>query len=230
MPQLNPEELENLRQISSCSIANAIQNLNVIPRNEGYMSPDIKSIFPDMAPMIGYAVTAVITADMPPSKDMNVSRLRLIEEIIQTPEPRIVVIKDLDYPNVVGSFWGEVQANIHGSVGCVGTITDGGVRDLDEMRELGFNAFASDVLVSRGYVHLVDVGVPVTVGGLKVNPGDLLLGDQHGVVSIPVDVARDISGALRSVEDQEREMIELCQSPDFTVEKLKDQIRKMYGG
>jgi len=230
MPQLNPEELENLRQISSCSIANAIQNLNVIPRNEGYMSPDIKSIFPDMAPMIGYAVTAVITADMPPSKDMNVSRLRLIEEIIQTPEPRIVVIKDLDYPNVVGSFWGEVQANIHGSVGCVGTITDGGVRDLDEMRELGFNAFASDVLVSRGYVHLVDVGVPVTVGGLKVNPGDLLLGDQHGVVGIPVDVARDISGALRSVEDQEREMIELCQSPDFTVEKLKDQIRKMYGG
>ena len=138
--------------------------------------------------------------------------------------------KDLDYPNVVGSFWGEVQANIHGSVGCVGTITDGGVRDLDEMRELGFNAFASDVLVSRGYVHLVDVGVPVTVGGLKVNPGDLLLGDQHGVVGIPVDVARDISGALRSVEDQEREMIELCQSPDFTVEKLKDQIRKMYGG
>ena len=230
MPQLNPEELENLRQISSCSIANAIQNLNVIPRNEGYMSPDIKSIFPDMAPIIGYAVTAVITADMPPSEDMNVSRLRLIEEIIQTPEPRIVVIKDLDYPNVVGSFWGEVQANIHGSVGCVGTITDGGVRDLDEMRELGFNAFASDVLVSRGYVHLVDVGVPVTVGGLKVNPGDLLLGDQHGVVSIPVDVARDISGALRSVEDQEREMIELCQSPDFTVEKLKDQIRKMYGG
>lgn len=230
MPQLNPEELENLRQISSCSIANAIQNLNVIPRNEGYMSPDIKSIFPDMAPIIGYAVTAVITADMPPSKDMNVSRLRLIEEIIQTPEPRIVVIKDLDYPNVVGSFWGEVQANIHGSVGCVGTITDGGVRDLDEMRELGFNAFASDVLVSRGYVHLVDVGVPVTVGGLKVNPGDLLLGDQHGVVGIPVDVARDISGALRSVEDQEREMIELCQSPDFTVEKLKDQIRKMYGG
>ena len=230
MPQLNPKELENLRQISSCSIANAIQNLNVIPRNEGYMSPDIKSIFPDMAPMIGYAVTAVITADMPPSKDMNVSRLRLIEEIIQTPEPRIVVIKDLDYPNVVGSFWGEVQANIHGSVGCVGTITDGGVRDLDEMRELGFNAFASDVLVSRGYVHLVDVGVPVTVGGLKVNPGDLLLGDQHGVVGIPVDVARDISGALRSVEDQEREMIELCQSPDFTVEKLKDQIRKMYGG
>ena len=116
MPQLNPEYLELLRQISSCSIANAILNRHVIPRNEGYMSPDIKSIFPDMAPMIGYAVTAVITADMPPSKDMNVSRLRLIEEIIQTPEPRIVVIKDLDYPNVVGSFWGEVQANIHGSV------------------------------------------------------------------------------------------------------------------
>ena len=86
---------------------------------------------------------------------------------------------DLDYPNPVGSFWGEVQSNIHNRLGCVGTVTDGGVRDLDEMRAAGFFAFASEVLVSHAYVHLVDVSVPVTVGGLTVHPGDIVMGDQH---------------------------------------------------
>ena len=138
--------------------------------------------------------------------------------------------QDIDYPNVIGSFWGEVQANIHGALDCVGTVTDGGVRDLDEMRELSFNAFASDVLVSHAYVHLIDVGVPVTVGGLKVNMGDIILGDQHGVMSIPPDIAADVPAAVKRVEDREREMISLCQADDFTVDKLKDQIRKMYGG
>ena len=230
MPNLSPELLEELRQIPTCSAANAVETFDVMPRTDGFMLPAIKSIFPEMGHMIGYAVTGVITADMPPSGNMNVSRLDWVDTILSVPEPRVLVLKDLDYPNVIGSFWGEVQANIHGALGCVGTVTDGGVRDLDEMRELGFNAFATDVLVSHAYVHLIDVGVPVTVGGLKVNMGDVILGDQHGVMSIPHDIAAGIPAAVKRVEDREREMISLCQSEDFTVEKLKDQLRKMYGG
>ena len=230
MPNLTPELLEELRQIPTCSVANAVETFDVMPRTDGFMLPAIKSIFPEMGHMIGYAVTGVITADMPPSGNMNVSRLDWVDTILSVPEPRVLVLKDLDHPNVIGSFWGEVQANIHGALGCVGTVTDGGVRDLDEMRELGFNAFATDVLVSHAYVHLIDVGVPVTIGGLKVNMGDIILGDQHGVMSIPHDIAADIPAAVKRVEDREREMISLCQSEDFTVEKLKDQLRKMYGG
>ena len=230
MPNLSPELLEELRQIPTCSVANAVETFDVMPRTDGFMLPAIRSIFPEMGHMIGYAVTGVITADMPPSGNLNVSRLDWVDTILSVPEPRVLVLKDLDYPNVIGSFWGEVQANIHGALGCVGTVTDGGVRDLDEMQELGFNAFATDVLVSHAYVHLIDVGVPVTVGGLKVSMGDIILGDQHGVMSIPHDIAADIPAAVKRVEDREREMISLCQSEDFTVEKLKDQLRKMYGG
>lgn len=230
MPNLSPELLEELRQIPTCSVANAVETFDVMPRTDGFMLPAIKSVFPEMGHMIGYAVTGVITAEMPPSGNMNVSRLDWVDTILSVPEPRVLVLKDLDYPNVVGSFWGEVQANIHGALGCVGTVTDGGVRDLDEMRELGFNAFATDVLVSHAYVHLIDVGVPVTIGGLNVNMGDIILGDQHGAMSIPHDIAADIPAAVKRVEDREREMISLCQSEGFTVEKLKDQLRKMYGG
>ena len=166
---------------------------------------------------------------MPPSKNMNVSRLDWVDAITSVPEPRVLVMKDIDYPNVVGSFWGEVQANIHKALGCVGTITDGGVRDLDEMRELGFNAFATDVLVSHAYVHLIEVGVPVTVGCMDVKMGDIVLGDQHGVVGIPMDIAAELPAAVKRVEDREQVMIGMCQAPDFTVEKLKDQLRSMYG-
>ena len=229
MAELTAEQLETLRKIPSPSIANAIETFDVKPRNKGFMLPQIKSIFPDMPHMIGYAVTAVIGAEMPPSKNMNVSRLDWVDAITSVPEPRVLVMKDIDYPNVVGSFWGEVQANIHKALGCVGTITDGGVRDLDEMRELGFNAFATDVLVSHAYVHLIEVGVPVTVGGMDVKMGDIVLGDQHGVVGIPMDIAAELPAAVKRVEDREQIMIGLCQAPDFTVEKLKDQLRSMYG-
>ena len=229
MAELTAEQLETLRKIPSPSIANAIETFDVKPRNKGFMLPQIKSIFPDMPHMIGYAVTAVIGAEMPPSKNMNVSRLDWVDAITSVPEPRVLVMKDIDYPNVVGSFWGEVQANIHKALGCVGTITDGGVRDLDEMRELGFNAFATDVLVSHAYVHLIEVGVPVTVGGMDVKMGDIVLGDQHGVVGIPMDIGAELPAAVKRVEDREQIMIGLCQAPDFTVEKLKDQLRAMYG-
>ncbi|MCH8827238.1 MAG: RraA family protein [Chloroflexi bacterium] len=229
MAELTAEQLETLRQIPSPAIANAIETFDVMPRNKGFMLPQIKSIFPDMPHMIGYAVTAVIGAEMPPSKNMNVSRLDWVDAITSVPEPRVLVMKDIDYPNVVGSFWGEVQANIHKALGCVGTITDGGVRDLDEMRELGFNAFATDVLVSHAYVHLIEVGVPVTVGGMDVKMGDIVLGDQHGVVGIPMDIAAELPAAVKRVEDREQVMIGMCQAPDFTVEKLKDQLRAMYG-
>ena len=160
----------------------------------------LKSIFPDMGHMIGYAVTAKIVADAAPSGHMNVSRTEWVDEIMKAPAPRVLVLEDLDYPNPIGSFWGEVQANLHRALGAVGTVTNGGVRDLDEMQEVGFFAFASCVLVSHAYVHITDVGVPVKVGGLEVNPGDIIQGDQHGVLSVPRSIASEIPDAVKRVE------------------------------
>ena len=221
MSDVTREQLEALRLIPSCAIANAIETFEVRPRNEGFMAPRVRSIFPELGGMIGYAVTAVISAEKAPTARMNVPRPQWFDEIMKVPEPRVVVIQDLDYPNVIGSFWGEVQANIHTRLGCVGTVTDGGVRDLDEMRAKGFNAFATEVLVSHAYVHIVDANVPVTVGGLTVRPGDIVMGDQHGVTGIPKDIAASIPAAVAAVEAKEKTMIDLANSSDFSLEKLK---------
>lgn len=217
-PYLKAEELEALRRWPTCAIANAIELFNIKPRNEGFMDPEIKCVFPDLGPMIGYAVTAVITADS--SEGRRVQPPEWWAEMQKIPAPRVAVIHDIDHP-VVGSFWGEVNGNIHKALGCVGTVTDGSVRDLDEVRDAGFHFFSSCITVSHAYVHLVDVGVPVKVGGLVVKPGDLIMGDKHGVISIPLEIARDVPKAAQLVEDWERPVIDFCKSKEFSVEGLK---------
>lgn len=225
---IDSDLLETLRKIPSCSIANAIETFNYQPRNIGFMGPEIKSIFPNMGHMIGYAVTAKIVADAPPSGHMNVARTEWVDEIMKIPAPRVLVLEDLDWPNPIGSFWGEVQANLHRALGAVGTVTNGGVRDLDEMQEVGFFAFASCVLVSHAYVHITDVGVPVKIGGLEVNPGDIVQGDQHGVIKVPRDLAADIPAAVKRVEDGEQELIGYANSEGFSVEGLKEMLAARY--
>jgi len=217
---LSREELESLRRWSTCAISNGIELFNIRPRNEGFMLPEIKCIFPELGAMIGYAVTAVISADSPEGRRIQPSDWW--EMILRIPEPRVIVIHDIDRP-VVGSFWGEVNANIHRALGCVGTVTDSSVRDLDEVREMGFHFFSSCVTVSHAYVHLVEIGIPVKVGGLVVKPGDLILGDKHGVISIPLEIARDVPKAAQVVEEWERPVINYCKSKGFTIEGLKER-------
>jgi regulator of RNase E activity RraA len=220
MPEyLSREGLEALRRWPTPAISNAIELFDIRPRNEGFMLPEIECVFPELEPMIGYAVTAVISADSPEGR--RIQPPQWWEEILKTPEPRVAVIHDIDDP-VIGSFWGEVNANIHKALGCVGTVTDGSVRDLDEVREIGFHFFSSCVSVSHAYVHLVEVGIPVKVGGLVVRTGDLIQGDKHGIISIPLGIARDIPRAAQLVEGWERPVINFCKSRDFTVGGLKE--------
>lgn len=217
--QLSPEELDALRKITTPTVSNAIETFNIRPRNEGFMDSSIRCILPELGTMVGYAFTATIRAR---EQEPSPPPWEMWEAVRQVPEPRVVVIQDLDAPQPVGSFWGEVNGNTYKALGCVGTVTNGGVRDLDEVRELGFHFFASCVLVSHAYVHPVEIGVPVQVGGITVRPGDLVHGDQHGVLVIPPEIARDVPKAAAEVERRERRIIGLCQSPDFSPERLRD--------
>ena len=182
--------------------------------------PEIRCIFPDLDVMTGYACTAVIGAKVAGGSRSAPPMSELWDHVATIPEPRILVIHDVDSPRPLGSFWGEVNSNIFRAQGVIGTVTDGGVRDLDEVGELGFHYFAADVLVSHANLRLVDAGVPVEVGGLRVEPGDLLHGDPHGVAKIPAAIARQVPEAAAKIEKAERGVIDLCKSPDFSIDKL----------
>ncbi len=221
MALLGPSQLEALKTISTPTIANAIELFEVRPRNSGYLGPEVRCLFPGLGRMAGYASTGVITADLPAAA-RKFHRAEYWEATARIPSPRVAVIHDLDSPSGAGSFWGEVNANIHRALGFVGAVTNGSVRDTGEMEALGFHAFAPVVSVSHAYVHMVDYGGAVRVGGAQVSPGDLLHGDNHGVVVIPAEVAPFIAEAAAEVEAAEREMIRYCRSVDFTIEGLRE--------
>jgi 4-hydroxy-4-methyl-2-oxoglutarate aldolase len=214
---LSAAEIAELKRYATPSISNGIETLKVRPRNVGFMSHEIRCMFPEMQPMVGYAFTAKIRAANEPARQPDVSAYR--RAVLAAPGPKVLVIQDLDEP-AIGSFWGEVNGNIHKALGAVGTITHGGVRDLNEVRALGFHFFARYVLVSHAYVHLVEWGTPVVVGGMTINPGDLIHADLHGAMTIPGEIAHEIAAATAEVERKERIVIAACQSPDFSLEKL----------
>jgi 4-hydroxy-4-methyl-2-oxoglutarate aldolase len=222
--------IEALRKITSPSVANAIETFSVRPRNQGQMTSEVRALFPELGPLVGYAVTALIRAEPPPVEGHRASTFAWWDFIQSVPAPRVVVVHDLDDPRGQGAQWGEVQANIHKALGCAGVVTDGSVRDLEEVRTLGFQFVAAHVSVSHAYVHMVDFGLPVKVGGLWVKPGDLIHADQHGVVTIPADVAPKLAEAVARVEADERTIIGFCQSREFSAEGLKALYQRVRPG
>ena len=221
---LNEQELAALRKLDTPTIANVLEPLDIRPRTEGFTRPEIRCIFPDLGTMAGYAVTLTISAARPAA---GLPREEYLKAVLATPAPRVVVIHDRDYPNPIGSYWGEVQGNVAKGLQCAGTVTDGGVRDLEEVEALGFHFFAKDILVSHAYVHIEEIGLPVDVGGMHVHPGDLIVGDRHGVIQVPHDVARKLPEMARRAAEREAVIITAAQQPDVSIDSLKAAMAKM---
>jgi 4-hydroxy-4-methyl-2-oxoglutarate aldolase len=217
---LDTSLLDELRSFSTPSIANGIETFDVRPRTEGYMNAGVRCMFPELGPLVAFAATATIRAAVPGES----ADRALWTHVSSMAAPRVVVVQDLDPDPGTGSMWGEVNSNIFTAFGAVGVVTNGCVRDLDEMRGLGFHAFAGSVGVSHAYVHVCDTGLPVTVGGVGVAPGDLLHGDQHGVISIPKEIAAELPDAIRRLEGAEKGIIATFRGPDFSVEKFIGEI------
>lgn len=203
---LTTAELDALRQVNSPTISNAIELFNVRPRNVGFLDSRLKCMFPDFGAMVGYATTVTIMANQPAPKGAP-TREAYWEHVLSIPAPRIAVVLDLDNPQCVGSFWGEVNSSVHRALGCVGTITEGGVRDLDEMKSIGFQTLAVAPIVSHAYVHIENFGIPVKVGGVVITPGDLIHADQHGAIVIPKEIAKDVAAAAHELDSAERILI-----------------------
>ena len=227
MNPLTPEQLAELKRFSSCTLSNAIERFGLRPRNQGFMSPEIRCIFPDLAPLVGYAVTCTIAADQPAAGTRQAARDAYWEYSQTIPGPRVCVHQDLDQPAMIGAFFGDTNSNIHLALGFAGAITNGSVRDLSECHELGFQFFAPGPSVSHAYVHIVDFGTPVKVGGLLVRPGDLIFADRHGVLSIPNEIAGQVVAVAEEIEYLEGQMNAFCQSPDFTIESFKPVFRDL---
>jgi regulator of RNase E activity RraA len=216
-------ELERLRRLGSCTVSNAVESFGVRLRNTGFTDCSVHCIFPAFPPVVGYAATARIrTSAFPMEGHRYQDRTEWLNHVLSIPEPRIVVLEDLDNPPGLGSFIGEIHATILNALGCVGVVTNGAVRDLPAVEAIKFHMFAQNVSVSHSYSHIFDFGGPVVVGGMKVEPGDLLHGDLHGVLTVPLAIAPKVADAAEEILRREQSVIALCRSSEFSIEKLRD--------
>lgn len=219
-PRLSTEELDALRRYNTPTISNAIELFDVRPRHLGFLPYTIRCLLPELGAVVGYAVTSQTKAAPPApweqAPDLLAAYLRYVAA---GPWPKIAVGEDVDHSPGLGAQFGEVTATIHQKLGCVGHITSGCPRDLDEVRALGFQLFGLASCVSHAYVRLVDFGKPVTIGGVVIHPGDLLHADKHGVCIIPLEIAPKLAEACADVEGRERPLLEMCRSPEFALER-----------
>jgi regulator of RNase E activity RraA len=146
--------------------------------------------------------------------------------ILSIPAPRVVVLEDLDDPPGLGAFVGGVNANILRALGCTGLATNGGIRDLPDVQAAGLQAFARNVSVSHAYAHIFDFGGPVVIGGLAVRPGDLIHGDDHGIQTIPLEIAEKIPDRAQEILRRRERIVEVCRSAGFTTENLRAAIKE----
>ncbi len=224
---LTEEDLDALRQFDTCMIANAIEKFNVRLRNTGFTSGNIRCMFPDAPPLVGYAITGRLRSGEPPiAGPFFRDRGDLWTRILETPAPRILVLEDVDEKPGRGAFVGDMHAAILSALGCVGYVTNGAVRELPSVRKIGIQLFAVSVAVSHAYAHIFDIGTSVTVDGMEVRAGTLLHGDQHGIVTIPAEIATEVPNVAAKLQRSEQEVIEFCRSKNFSVAKLGDLMKK----
>ena len=204
--------LKKLQQFDTPTICNVIELFNVRPNNQGFMDHRIRCQFPEFAPMVGFAATASFrSCSPPPTGDAYGSMEQQLELFEQLAGPAVVVFQDLD-DHPVGATFGEVMCSTYKAFGSAGLITSGGGRDLQQVRDIGFPVFTGSTICSHAYCHILHVGTPVHVGGLAVNTGDLLHGDENGVATIPVEIASEVADISEEFVQAERHVLDYVQA------------------
>ena len=225
---LSDDQINQLRSFNTCVISDAIETFGVRLRNEGFATAGFRCLFKNLPPLVGYAATCKIRSAHPPIVGSRyVERTDWWKHITSVPSPRVVVMQDTDQQPGTGAFLGVVHVNILKALGCVGAVTNGAARELHGIEASGFQVFAGRLAISRAYVHIVEFGGPVEVGGLKIQPGDLIHGDRHGIINVPPDLAIQLPAVAAKIAEKKQQVIGLAKTPGATVEELGQALREL---
>lgn len=221
---LTQADLDALAAWDTPTICNALEVVAPERRALGFNRRPLVAPFPELKPAVGYARTATIRSREPYGRSKEEGRkhrLAYYEYIAAAPHPTIAMLQDLDGPDLgLGAFWGEVQTHLHQALGCIGTVTDGCVRDLDAMAK-GFVVLAGSVMPSHAHVECVDFGGTVSIHGMIVRHNDLVHADRHGAVIIPHAVAKAVPEAARMLARREKVLLDAARGPGFGIAELR---------
>ena len=225
MTVLSPELLEALRECDSPTISNAIEHFKVRDTTTGYASMELQCQFPDLKPMVGYAVTC--TVDTTTAGDQRPMRLdRLLDTVRVAPKPAVIVAQYLGPDRLRSCLLGDMSCSAFQKLGSVGLVTDCGNRDKSGVarRAPGFQIFSPGWVVSHGWGVFIDIGITVSICGLTIQPGDLLHGDANGLLTVPPGIIEGVLEQAKLIQDAEKEYFDFLQGSTYTYEGLRNRL------
>ncbi|WP_299928629.1 RraA family protein [uncultured Pelagimonas sp.] len=220
---MTPTLLNLLKQVDTPTVCNAIEVAQGKRGFNAFTRGTMLCSDPDGGAMVGYARTAKIAALNPPTEAPDVIKARRMEyyrHMASGPRPAVTVVEDMDFPDCIGAYWGEINTTVHMGFGVSGALTNGVMRDLGDLPK-EFPVVAGSIGPSHGFVHVREVGTPVSVFGMTVKDGDLIHADRHGALVIPTDVIPNLETAIRKLLDTEKLILEPARSDGFDFESFE---------
>lgn len=217
---LTPERLAFLLSVDSPTIANAVEVFELRERADGYIGGAVRSLFPEMGTMVGQALTVKVSNAPGPTVGKE-GYWQMWEALAQMPKPSVIVMQDISGEPSRCAYAGEVMATLATRLGAVGMVTDGGYRDLNEVRALGLHYYAGYAVVSHGNFAIHDVGEPVELDGQLVRTGDVLHGDSNGIVIVPEASLDGLPEAVAGIRDREAKLMEFIRSDRFSLDAIR---------
>ncbi|WP_412563590.1 RraA family protein [Thalassobius sp. MITS945101] len=220
---MTPTLLELLRRVDTPTVCNAIEVAQGKRGFDRFTRGTMLCSDPDGGAMVGYASTAKIAAVAPPTEPAEVIKARRMayyKHMSEGPRPAITVVEDLDFPDCIGAFWGEINTTVHKGLGTSGALTNGVMRDLGDLPD-AFPVVAGSVGPSHGFVHVREIGTEVEIFGLRIRDGDLVHADRHGALVIPTEVIDQLENAIRKLLETEQLILEPAKQDGFDFEAFE---------
>lgn len=222
--QLNKELYALLCKVDTPTVCNAIEVAEGRRGFNRFTRGTMQHSKPGDPAIVGFARTAKISGLAPPTEATEIIRSRRMDYFRSMAEgegPTVAVVEDVDYPNCIAGWWGEVHVAVHKGLGLSGAVTNGVMRDLDVM-DAGFPVLSGSIGPSHGFVHVVEIGTPVNIKGMRVAQGELVHADRHGAIAIPSDVLPDLKKAVETVIESESIVLGPARNSDFDIDKLEE--------
>ena len=214
---MNDTLLNLLRRVDTPTVCNAIEVAQGKRGFNAFTRGTLLCSAPTEPAIVGYAVTAKISALKPPTEDpatIRTRRMAYYKMMAEAPKPSVAVVEDVDFPHCIGAYWGEVNTVVHKGFGMSGALTNGVMRDLGDLAP-NFPVVAGSIGPSHGFVHVLKNAVPVTVFGLTVAPGDLVHADRHGAVVVPPEIVPNLAAAIAKMQTTERLVLDPARAAGF---------------
>ncbi|WP_305986048.1 RraA family protein [Roseibium sp. MMSF_3544] len=221
---MNTELLDLLKSVDTPTVCNAIEVAEGRRGFNRFTRGTMLASDPTARAMVGYARTARISALAPPTEPAEVIKARRMDYYRYMSEgarPGLAVVEDVDFPNAIGAYWGEINTTVHKGFGLSGALTNGVMRDLGDLPD-GFQVIAGSIGPSHGYVHVKEIDIEVKVFGLDIRPGELVHADRHGALVVPEAVIPSLADAIRKLLATEHLVLGPAREPDFTFEKFEE--------